>query len=80
MPKMTAIAAAALVWAGTSVCSLPAYSARPVLTGEVCDTRVHMLTSQIEWYDNLHKAESEAQKDGKLVFWMHMLGHIDGAT
>ena len=55
-------------------------AARPVLTGEVCDVRVHQLTSQIEWFNNLHKAEDEAQKDGKLVFWMHMLGKIDGAT
>ena len=64
----------------TSVYVQPCLSARPVLTGEVCDVRVHQLTSQIQWLDNLHKAESEAQKSGKLVFWMHMLGHIDGAT
>jgi hypothetical protein len=58
----------------------PVYSAKTVLTGEICDARVHKLSTQIEWYDNLHKAEAEAQQDGKLIFWMHMLGHIDGAT
>ena len=63
--------------AGLAVAPL---GAAPVLTGEVCDVRVHQLTSQIDWYDNLHKAEAEAQKQGKLIFWMHMLGQIDGAT
>lgn len=52
----------------------------PVLTGEVCDVRVHELTSQIHWYDNLHKAEDAAKQQGKLIFWMHILGRIDGAT
>jgi hypothetical protein len=80
MQKSTTVLAFTLLLAGTAALTQPAFSAKPVLTGEICDTRVHQLTTQIEWYDNLHKAESEAQKQGKLVFWMHMLGHIDGAT
>ena len=54
--------------------------AEKVLTGEVCSEHVHQLTTEIEWYKNLHKAEDAAQAQGKLVFWVHMLGHIDGAT
>lgn len=60
--------------------SAPAYSAREVLTGQICDARVHQLSTQIDWHDNLRKAEAEAEQNGKLIFWMHMLGHIDGAT
>jgi hypothetical protein len=41
---------------------------------------VHALTSDIDWYKNLNKAEDEAQKSGKLIFWLHILGKIDGAT
>jgi hypothetical protein len=58
----------------------PAISARPVLTGEVAEERVKELTTAIDWQDNLREAEAQAQKSGKLIFWMHMLGHIDGAT
>jgi len=80
MQKTTMALAFTLLLAGMAATTQPAFTAQPVLTGEICDSRVHQLTTQIQWYDNLHKAESEAQKEGKLIFWMHMLGHIDGAT
>jgi hypothetical protein len=54
--------------------------AQKVLDGEVCSTRVHELTSDINWYKNLRMAENEARAEGKLVLWIHMVGKIDGAT
>ncbi len=57
----------------------PSY-AEKVLQGEVCSERVHELTSEINWNRNLHKAEDEARQQGKLVFWLHIVGKIDGAT
>jgi hypothetical protein len=54
--------------------------AEKVYEGAVCSTRVHELTSGIDWYTDLKKAEKTAQEQNKLVFWMHMLGKIDGAT
>ena len=59
---------------------LTASARSPMLSGTVSEERVHALTTEIDWYHNLHKAEDEARKEGKLVFWMHMLGHIDGCT
>lgn len=32
------------------------------------------------WYTNLDEAREAALKSGRLIFWMHMLGTIDGAT
>ena len=58
----------------------PAAFAEKVYTGEVCTTQVHKLTADINWQTKLNVAENEAQKDNKLIFWMHMLGKIDGAT
>jgi hypothetical protein len=55
-------------------------SAEKVLEGGVCSTRVHQLTTNIKWYSNLDEAENAAREQNKLVFWMHMLGKIDGAT
>jgi hypothetical protein len=54
--------------------------AEKVYTGEVCTLQVHKLTSDIAWQTKLNVAEDQAQKENKLVFWMHMLGKIDGAT
>jgi len=60
--------------------SIPAAYAEKVLEGQVCSARVHALTSDIDWYKNLNKAEDAAKQQGKLVFWLHILGKIDGAT
>jgi hypothetical protein len=54
--------------------------AEKVYSGEVCTVAVHKLTSDIKWETKLPVAEAEAQTDGKLVFWTHIVGKIDGAT
>ena len=54
--------------------------AETVYQGNVCSTRVNTLTGQIDWNTDLSKAEQQAREQNKLVFWMHMLGKIDGAT
>jgi hypothetical protein len=55
-------------------------NAETVYQGSVCSTRVNTLTNQIDWQTNLKDAENLAREQNKLVFWMHMLGKIDGAT
>ena len=59
---------------------ISALAAPSLLSGQVAEERVKDLTTQVKWYHNLGKAEAEAKKDGKLIFWMHMLGEIDGCT
>lgn len=54
--------------------------AEKVLEGQVCSQRVHELTSDIHWYDDLKDAEKTAQEQNKLIVWVHMVGKIDGAT
>jgi hypothetical protein len=51
-----------------------------VLPGEVADKQAYVTNKGIRWYTSLDDAEAEAKKEGKLVFWLHMLGTIDGAT
>jgi hypothetical protein len=58
----------------------PQALAEKVYNGEVCTVQVHKLTSDIKWETKLNAAEAEAAKDNKLVFWVHMVGKIDGAT
>jgi hypothetical protein len=75
----------ALIVAGLFASSLlvglgQAAPAEKVLQGQVCEENVHKLTSEIEWYKNLHKAEKAAADENKLILWVHMVGKIDGAT
>ncbi len=44
--------------------------AEKVLEGAVCSENVHKLTTEIDWYKNLHKAEAAAKEQGKLIVWV----------
>jgi hypothetical protein len=58
----------------------PSFSAPRILSGQVCEHNVEALTSQIQWVNSLPQAEYAAQRQGKMIFWMHMLGNLSGAT
>jgi hypothetical protein len=51
-----------------------------LLDGNVTTSRVENLMSEIQWTQNLGQAENTANRDGKMVFWVHMLGSMSGAT
>ncbi len=38
------------------------------------------VSKRLGWQTNLEEAKQEAAKTGRLVFWVHMLGSIDGKT
>ncbi|HEY9732332.1 MAG TPA: hypothetical protein V6C89_10495 [Drouetiella sp.] len=80
MKRARVLSMLAVLVSASAALSIPAAQAEKVLEGQVCSARVHALTSDIDWYKNLNKAEDEAQKSGKLIFWLHILGKIDGAT
>jgi hypothetical protein len=54
--------------------------AQRLVPGYVAQQRVEKLTAEIQWRDRLPDALAEAKREGKLVFWVQMLGQIDGAT
>jgi hypothetical protein len=41
---------------------------------------VAVLTTAISWKTSLADAKEIARRDGKMIFWMHMLGDLNGAT
>lgn len=53
----------------------PAY-----LGGQSAHDRITQLTSQVHWFTSLAQAEGTAREQGKMVFWVHMLGNINGGT
>jgi len=80
MNKAVSILLASVVAIGAICSSTSPAKAEKVLEGQVCEVNVHKLTTQIDWYKNLHKAEKAAAEQGKLIVWIHMVGKIDGAT
>jgi len=51
-----------------------------ILDGQVSQARVSEMTQAVPWDTNLYSAEMEARREGKMVFWVHMLGSMTGAT
>jgi len=41
---------------------------------------VAVLTTAISWKTSLADAKEIARRDHKMIFWMHMLGDLNGAT
>ncbi len=80
MTVIKSLLATSLILAGLTLPAAPPAQAEQVYQGAVCSMNVHKLTGEITWYKDLSKAEAAAAEQNKLVFWMHMLGKIDGAT
>jgi hypothetical protein len=51
-----------------------------VIPSDQANKSAYVTNKGIRWYTSLEDAETEAKKEGKLVFWLHMLGTIDGST
>lgn len=62
-----------------SALALPVQSSPSVVSGEVTHAGIQKLSS-INWYASLGQAESEAIRQNKMIFYIHILGTIDGAT
>ena len=59
---------------------LAAGAKQKLITGIEASQRVNELTTEIPWYHSLGQAEAIARKQGKMVFWVQMLGDMAGAT
>jgi hypothetical protein len=64
-----------------TACNLKA-GAEPltVVPSDVAGKQAYVTNKGINWYTSLDQACAQARHDGKLVFWLHMLGSINGAT
>jgi hypothetical protein len=48
--------------------------------GKEVQRDVATLTSRIAWKTSLDDAKALAKHEGKMVFWWHVLGELDGST
>jgi hypothetical protein len=61
--------------------ALPSQAGVPaVLTGQLSQEKVADLTTRVHWDTDLNSALREAQREKKMVLWIHMLGSLSGAT
>ena len=49
-----------------------------VISGDAVEKKVEKLADKINWETSLDEAKSLAQKQHKPIFWIHLLGDIDG--
>ncbi|MDQ5966108.1 MAG: hypothetical protein QG625_2263 [Cyanobacteriota bacterium erpe_2018_sw_39hr_WHONDRS-SW48-000098_B_bin.30] len=62
-----------------ALCAPPAQADQhAMLGGDEANTQAKILTKGINWQTSLPQAKKQAQSDGRLILWVHMLGNIDG--
>lgn len=81
-PEIKSSIAAILLLAFACQSAVPTNAAntRHLVTGSQNTERTNRLTSEIRWHRSVSQAEEDARREGKLVFWVNMLGSLAGAT
>ena len=51
-----------------------------MVMGDEAAKKVENLLGTLDWKTSLDDALKQAASEDKLVFWVHMLGRIDGST
>jgi hypothetical protein len=57
----------------------PAPASQLVVSGQTTHLGIQKLNT-VSWYSSLAQAQAEALRSGKMIFWLHILGQVDGAT
>lgn len=53
---------------------------RNLLDARESESNARKVRSDLGWSNSLSDAKQRAQQQGKMIFWVHMLGKLDGAT
>jgi len=51
-----------------------------LLMGDQVKQSVKKVSSELKWNNSIEQCKWQARKEGKLVFWLHMLGSLNGYT
>jgi hypothetical protein len=81
--KRPTLAALALVFALATLASAGDNDKTPtrgVASAKDVAANMKALTTKITWQTSLDAAKAIAARDGKLIFWMHILGDLAGST
>ena len=50
----------------------------PTMASAAVEAKVQRLADQVHWHTSLDEAKNQAQKENKPIFWVHVLGDLDG--
>lgn len=64
---------AAVVLSGTTCAG-----AHDVISAQDAATQAKAIKYGVDWINSLPKAQEEARRSHKPIFWLHILGNIDG--
>ena len=78
--RTTLLALALIASIGLAQQPMQARNNKRMVSPEAANANAKKLLAEIKWHDSLDTAMEAAKKDDKLVFYMHMLGKIDGDT
>ncbi|MBX9692714.1 MAG: hypothetical protein K2Z81_10045 [Cyanobacteria bacterium] len=53
---------------------------RGLIPGYVAKDNINKVNSGLNWNTNLNHALDQARAQGKMVFWVHLVGKMEGAT
>lgn len=53
---------------------------RNLLDARESENNARKVRSNLSWSSSLADAKQRAREQGKMIFWVHMLGKLDGAT
>lgn len=51
-----------------------------LMPGDEAKENIQKVTSQIRWNTNLNSALAQANRQNKMVLWVHLVGNLSGAT
>lgn len=51
-----------------------------LMPGDVAKENIQKVTSEIRWNTNLNSALAQANRQHKMVLWVHLVGNLSGAT
>lgn len=78
MPKITRVACTIILFLG--FCSAGFADKLTVVPAQEARKENFQVKTRLGWLTDLDEAKREAAKSGRLIFWVHMLGSIDGKT
>ena len=73
--KLTVAAVAVLLTTGALHAQNVAYK---TVTGEEVQLNVDKMMSKINWSNNFNELKKQAQAEKKMIFWVDIVGDLDG--
>ena len=68
--------------AGLAMVAAPGADAesRILIPGNVAAQNINRVNANVRWHSNYNAALDEARRTNKMVFWVHLVGDMEGAT